>query len=184
MKERLAENEQHRQSLEEKHQHARDALEHYRASIKEQRDQDQRRHEQQIQQLQAEMRHLQQSLIVKQDEVTRLNQEGVRLIAELSHAQKNLHDQQMQCRQIEQKLHVLKNVEQHASVLEARLVDKERQNSALTEQLNAAVASESVLKIQVRNLELEVAAATAKADGQQGIVAELRAYLDLNRKTG
>jgi len=43
LKERLAENDAHRQSIEEKHQHARDALEHYRQSVKEQRDQDQRR---------------------------------------------------------------------------------------------------------------------------------------------
>src|SRR5690606_38425323 len=70
---RLAENEQHRQSLEEKHQHAREALEHYRASVKEQRDQDARRHEQQVQQLQAEIRPLQQNLVIKQEDITRLN---------------------------------------------------------------------------------------------------------------
>lgn len=47
--ERLAENETHRQSLEEKHVHARDALEHYRQSVKEQQpDLDQCRHEQQV----------------------------------------------------------------------------------------------------------------------------------------
>jgi chromosome segregation ATPase len=74
LKERLAENEAHRQSLEEKHQHAREALDHCRQSVKEQRDQDQRRHEQQVQQLQAEMRQLQQSLVVKQEDVSRLNQ--------------------------------------------------------------------------------------------------------------
>lgn len=40
LKERLLENEAHRQSLETKHTHAREALEHYRESVKEQRDQD------------------------------------------------------------------------------------------------------------------------------------------------
>lgn len=35
---RLAEHESHTQSLEEKHQHAREALEHFRTSVKEQRD--------------------------------------------------------------------------------------------------------------------------------------------------
>ncbi|MFD2274794.1 hypothetical protein ACFS07_36505 [Undibacterium arcticum] len=96
-----------------KHQHARDALEHYRQSVKEQRDQDQRRHEQQIQQLQAEMRQLQQSLIVKQDDVTRLNQEGARLVADLAHAQSALYDQQTRGRQFEQKLEALQAVEQY-----------------------------------------------------------------------
>ena len=33
LKERLAENKAHRQSIEEKHQHARDALEHFRQSV-------------------------------------------------------------------------------------------------------------------------------------------------------
>ena len=73
LKERLAENEAHRLSIEEKHQHARDALEHYRASIREQRDTDARRHEQQIQQLQAELRQAQQTIAVKQEEETRLS---------------------------------------------------------------------------------------------------------------
>ncbi len=35
LKDRLAENEAHRLSIEEKHQHARDGLEHYRQSVKE-----------------------------------------------------------------------------------------------------------------------------------------------------
>lgn len=42
LKLRLLENEARRQSLEEKHTHWRDALEHYRQSVKEQRDRDQR----------------------------------------------------------------------------------------------------------------------------------------------
>ena len=46
---RLAEHEAHARSLEEKHQHAREALEHYRTSVKEQREQEQRRHEHQVQ---------------------------------------------------------------------------------------------------------------------------------------
>lgn len=47
----IVEKDNHIRSLEEKHQHAREALEHYRQSVKDQRDQDQRRHEQQLQQL-------------------------------------------------------------------------------------------------------------------------------------
>lgn len=39
----MAENEAHRVSLEDKHTHARQALQHYRQAAKDQRDQDQRR---------------------------------------------------------------------------------------------------------------------------------------------
>lgn len=89
-KERLAENETHRQSLEAKHQHAQAALEHYRQSVKEQREQEQRRHEQQTQQLQAELRTLNQTLIVKQNELTQAYQDAARTGAELVATRKEL----------------------------------------------------------------------------------------------
>ncbi len=90
LKERLDENERHRQSLEEKHQHAREALEHYRQAVKEQREQEQRRHEQQVQQLQAEVRTLDQTVIVKQHELTQLYQEVARMTAEVGALRKDL----------------------------------------------------------------------------------------------
>jgi hypothetical protein len=178
LKERLNENEAHRLSIEEKHQHARDALEHYRESVKEQRDQDQRRHEQQIQQMQAEMRQLQQGLIVKQDDVTRLNQEGARLVADLSHAQNALYEQQARGRQLEQKLQALQAVEQHAQAVEARLADREIQLQAQKEQLEASSIKSQALMNQVRELELAGAVAEAKLAAQQEAMAELRVYLD------
>jgi chromosome segregation ATPase len=79
-------------SLEEKHRHSREALEHYRQSVKEQRDQDHRRHEQQIQQIQAEIRTLNQTVSVKQGDLTQLNKDNARLVSELSAARKAAHD--------------------------------------------------------------------------------------------
>lgn len=70
------------QSLEQKHTHAREALEHYRASIKEQRDQDLSRHESQVYQMQQEVTVLQQTLMVKQEEISRLIRDNERFIAE------------------------------------------------------------------------------------------------------
>ncbi|QBF26813.1 DNA-binding protein [Pseudomonas tructae] len=80
---RLADKDEQIQSLEEKHRHARDALEHYRTASREQRDQEQRRHESQVQQLQVEVRQLQQTLIVKQDELTRLNRDNEGLLVQI-----------------------------------------------------------------------------------------------------
>ncbi|WP_409299606.1 DNA-binding protein [Pseudomonas sp. KCJK8993] len=79
---RLADKEQQIRSLEEKHLHARDALEHYRAASKEQRDQELRRHEGQMQQVQIELRQAQQSLLVRQDEITQLHRDNERLLSE------------------------------------------------------------------------------------------------------
>ncbi|MFK3768309.1 DNA-binding protein [Pseudomonas putida] len=79
---RLQEKDAQIQSLEEKHTHAREALEHYRVAVKEQRDQDLSRHESQIYQIQQEVTLLQQTLMVKQEEATRMIRDNERLIAE------------------------------------------------------------------------------------------------------
>lgn len=88
------------QSLEEKHVHARAALEHYREAIKEQREQDQRRHEAQLQQIQVEQRKLQETLVIKQDESTRLNRDNERLLGEMRQQARALADQQDQTQRL------------------------------------------------------------------------------------
>lgn len=177
LKERLAENESHRKSLEEKHQHAREALEHYRQSVKEQRDQDQRRHEQQVQQLQSEMRLLQQTLIVKQEDVTHINQEAARLVADLSHAHKALYDQQSHGRQLEQKLESLQAVEQRCQLLEAQFQEKDAHAEQLKVAAAEALKQAADTSARMHALELELATAHAKLETQQTMAEELRAYM-------
>lgn len=177
LRERLLENDAHRLSIEEKHKHAREALEHYRQSVKEQRDQDQRRHEHQVQQLQAEMRQLQQSLAVKQDDITRLNQEGARLVADLSHAQKALYEQQAQDRQLSLQLSALQDASRQAELLASQLADKEAQLQASQDHLAAAAARSEACSSQVRELELALAAARATLAAQQEIADAVRTHL-------
>ncbi|WP_226502599.1 DNA-binding protein [Pseudomonas sp. MWU16-30317] len=87
---RLDDQQQRVQSLEEQHRHSRDALQHYRDSVREQREQEQRRHEAQVQMIQVEVRQLQQSAVVRQDELTRLNRSNERLLAEAAHSERQL----------------------------------------------------------------------------------------------
>jgi len=178
LQQRLAENEGHRQSLEEKHQHARQALEHYRQSVKEQREADIRRHELQVQQVQAELRLAQQAVAVKQDEITRLNQEGAKLVSELSHTKQNLYEQLTQGRKLEQKIEVLQSLQVHAADTERQLASKIAEAELLTEQLNNANDQMAPIKVQVRELELLLAQANAKAQAQEQIGEQLRAFLD------
>jgi chromosome segregation ATPase len=84
---RLADKQQQVASLEDKHQHAREALEHYRVASREQREQEQRRHEGQLQQAQAELRQAQQGLVVRQEELTRLNRDNERLLSALAQSE-------------------------------------------------------------------------------------------------
>ena len=68
-------------SLEEKHQHARAALEHFRQAGSEQREFERQQHDQQIKQLHAELRTLQSSLNERLSALTLLNRDNERLLA-------------------------------------------------------------------------------------------------------
>jgi len=94
----------HIQSLEEKHQHSRQALEHYRDSVKEQREQEQRRHETQVQQLQSEIRQLNQTISIKQTDVTQLNADNSRLATEVRELRKQLSESTNKLEQLELQL--------------------------------------------------------------------------------
>jgi len=72
----LAERDAHIRSLEEKHAHAREALEHFRTATKEQREQDERRHEHQQQEAQVALRQANEQLTAKNHELLRLNNEN------------------------------------------------------------------------------------------------------------
>ncbi|WP_229261572.1 DNA-binding protein [Duganella margarita] len=178
LKGRLAENEQHRKSLEEKHAHARNALEHYRQSVKDQRDQDQRRHEQQIGQIQAELRKQQLTAAAKQDEATRLNQEGVRLVSELAHTKQSLYEQLTQGRKLEQKLEQLHSLQLHANDIERQLASKTAEVELMVEQLREAGNLGAPATARIRELELQLAEANAQLRSHEQIGDQLRAYLD------
>lgn len=178
LKERLAENEAHRASLEDKHSHARQALEHYRQAAKEQREQEQRRHEHQIQQLQAELRQAQQAMAVKQEEVIKLNQEGAKLAADLSHARLAVYEAQRLAREQEGKLEQIPLLEQKLHEVQEKSADKDARIENLDHQLRSANANREQLAGKVHDLELALATARATADGQLGLAAELRRLLD------
>ncbi|MBC3917087.1 DNA-binding protein [Undibacterium sp. CY18W] len=177
LKERLVENDVHRQSLEEKHQHAREALEHYRNSVKEQREQEIRSHEQQVQQLQADLRQLQQALVTKQNEITRLNQDGARWVAEISQAKKTIYDEQASHRKLSDQVDALRIVEQRAKALEPQLAEKDskiRELEALIHQHAETVNSQ---KEQLHRMEIDQASAMTKIEAQQNMMAELKSVL-------
>ncbi len=178
LKDRLTENEQHRKSLEEKHIHARDALEHYRQSVKDQREQDLRRHEEQVQQVQAELRRQQLAVGAKQDEVTKLNQEGARLIAELAHTKQSLYEQLTNGRKLEQKIEQLQMLRQNTGDIERQLASKIAEVELLGEQQNAVRAELASALARSRELELELAQTNAKAAAQEQIGDQLRAYVE------
>lgn len=174
LKERLVENEAHRHSLETKHTHAREALEHYRESVKEQRDQDIRRHEHQVQQLQGEIRHLQQSLVHKQNEITGLNQDGARLVAELSQAQKTLYELQNAERKHVSEIESLKVAAGHIPLLKSDLATKEAEIVELRNQLSEVSKQSNELKVRFHEQQLELVKSLVAVETQKMILTELQ----------
>lgn len=157
-------------SLEDKHVHARDALEHYRNAIKEQREQEQRRHEGQLQQIQAELRQAQQSAMVRQDEITQLHRDNERLLIEHRVTAKELSALQEQSRKDQaQRLKLSEQVSQidgERALLQERLrvavLDSQTRQSALADhqQVNKALELE-LIKAQASIEALRLAAVVA-----------------------
>ena len=159
-------------SLEEKHLHARDALEHYRNAIKEQREQEQRRHEGQLQQMQAELRQTQQSAMVRQDEITQLHRDNERLLIEHRVTTKALTALQEQTRKDQAVQHKLSEqvslLDSERTLLQERLrvavLESQSRQEALTDhqQTNKALELE-LIKAQASVEVLRLAAAVAAA---------------------
>lgn len=155
-------------SLEEKHQHARDALEHYRQASKEQREQEQRRHEAQVQQLQMELRQLQQTLMIKQDELTQLNRDNARLLTEIRQEQRERHSQEQLLVKTNQ---ALANAERTNAILEQRIEALQDETNSLrdasTEQvLQAQSLKERLIEVttQLKLLDQPAATSSGAAD--------------------
>ncbi|MFJ2682990.1 DNA-binding protein [Pseudomonas sp. NPDC087342] len=158
---RLKDKDEQIRSLEEKHLHARDALEHYRNAVKEQREQDQRRHEGQVQQIQMELRQAQQSALVRRDEITQLHRDNERLLTENRGTLRELSLLQEQLKQA--------NTRQDQLLEQANRVDSER--TLLQERLRIALLESQALKQNVdeqsqinQSLEIELAKTQASLD--------------------
>jgi len=138
---RLKDKDQQIRSLEDKHLHAREALEHFRSATRDQRDQEQRRHETQVQQVQMELRQAQQSALVRQDEITQLHRDNERLLAESRSTSKALKLAQEQ--QEKERLRAEQQT-QHARTLE-------NSSTLLQERLRVALEDSESLKLATTN---------------------------------
>ena len=162
---RLKDRDEQIRSLEEKHLHARDALEHYRSAVKEQREQEQRRHEGQVQQIQMELRQAQQSALVRQDEITQLHRDNERVLSESRALGKELN-------QSNDQQHKLSNLN---GQLSSQLTQLENERTLLQERLRVALedseglqqaqskAQEASTALTLRALKAEAALESLKA---------------------
>ena len=165
---RLKDRDEQIRSLEEKHLHTRDALEHYRSAVKEQREQDQRRHEGQVQQIQMELRQAQQSALVRQDEITQLHRDNERVLSESRALNKELN-------QSSDQQHKLSNLN---TQLSSQLGQLQSERTLLEERLRVATLESDELK-QMQGQQQEASAAlTLRALKAEAALENLKAQKD------
>lgn len=174
---RLAEHEAHAQSLEQKHLHAREALEHYRTSVKDQREQEQRRHEHQVQELQVALRQANEVLTAKNHELVQLNRDNgqwlerhTRLERELAQVRQAADDQQKE-------LDALRLTAAEHQALQARWT----QDAKTLEAVRAELASVRTDLAQERERREQAEAEALRANVRQDTLGQLLAQLRPDR---
>lgn len=165
---RLKDRDEQIRSLEEKHLHARDALEHYRSATKEQREQDQRRHEGQLQQVQMELRQAQQSALVRQDEITQLHRDNERVLSENRALAKEIHQVNEQ----------QKKLGAHNQQLSHQVSQLEGERTLLQERLRVATHEGEALKKAQTDTQLAVTTLTMRAMKAEATLETLKALKD------
>ena len=166
---RLKDRDEQIRSLEEKHLHARDALEHYRSAVKEQREQEQRRHEGQVQQIQMELRQAQQSALVRQDEITQLHRDNERVLSESRALNKELNqssDQQHKLSNLNGQLTgQLSQLQNECTLLQERLRVATQESEGLKQAQSQA--QETTATLTLRAMTAETALESMKAHNEQ-----------------
>ena len=142
-------------------------------------DQDQRRHEQQIQQLQAEIRTLNQTISVKQGDLTQLNKDNARLVSELGAARKATQDLESKLNRTDAKLEdANKQLQTQTTDLQQYADSAQRQASQideLTQRLESAQSKVQDFTVSQAKLETEL---SVKNDMIERLMAENRRQYD------
>jgi len=170
LQEQLMAAEGHAASLEEKHAHARESLEHFRTASREQRDREARQHEQQLQYLQREVASAAEALTAKQTELRSALQERADSLALLSAAR-------AERRQVDEQLRELKPAAERLAVQNQLVEDMRGQAQQAAQQYEALRTRASDLEQRNAELERLLAGATATAQSQGDMVKELLARI-------
>lgn len=173
----LVERDGHIASLEEKHGHARDALEHFRTATKEQRDQEQRRHEHQVQGLQVELRQTLEALTGKNHELMQLNRDNARMTEQLGQQGKELRQAQSDLRQRDLQLGELKGLVVEYQALETRRGQEFLAIEQLRADLTAARQEAEAERDARHHSEATVAGLKARLQTLEDVLAQLRPTL-------
>ncbi|MCW1896466.1 MULTISPECIES: DNA-binding protein [Acinetobacter] len=174
----LEQNKGYLTNLEDKYKHAQQSLEHYRESVKEQRQQDLRRHDHQVQLLQAEIRQLQQTIVVKQDKLNELSLENTKLATELSISNEN----NKKCeKSLDDLGKQLEQVKQHETSLLSGLKSHQETIQKLEIQLTKVTQEKNTLDQYAKELHEDLIASKIKFETQQSVFTQLQSMLAMQK---
>ena len=171
---RLAEHEAHARSLEEKHQHAREALEHYRTSVKEQRDQEQRRHEHQIQELQVALRQANEVLTAKNHELLQLNRDNSQWLERHGRLERELAQIRQAAEAQQQELDALRLTAAEHQALQARWTQDVQALETARAELAGARDESAKERERREQAEAEALRAGVRLETLEQLLAQLR----------
>lgn len=170
----LAERDAHIASLEEKHAHAREALEHFRTSVKEQREQELRRHEHQVQALQVELRQVNEALTGKNHELMQLNRDNGRMTEQLGQQGKAIRIAHSEQLLLTHQLDELKAIADQYHALEVRQAQELLTSEQLRADLSAARQEVQAGHESRRESEAAIAGLKARLQALDDVLAQLR----------
>ena len=177
--ESLKQNKEYLCSLEEKFKHAQQSLDHYRESVKEQRQQNLRRYDHQVQLLQAEIRQLQQTIVVKQDKLNEFTVENTKLTTELSIS----NESNKKCeKSIDDLGKQLEQVKQHEISLLSGLKSHQETIQKLEIQLSEITKEKNILDQHAKGLEKDLTESKIKFETQQSMFTQLQFMLTKKQK--
>jgi chromosome segregation ATPase len=169
---RSREQEAHLRSLEDKHQHARDALDHFRTQAQEQRAREQRQHEQALQALQVELRQAADQVTAKNGELLRLNRDNGRLLEQATHQQQALTTAERELRKAREELESLRPLPAQVASLEQQTAKAIAGADALQSQLEHARSQLEQTRRELHDAEIDRERTQARLEGMQAAWAQ------------
>lgn len=169
---RSRELEAHLRSLEEKHQHARDALDHFRTQAQEQRAREQRQHEQALQALQVELRKAADQVTAKNEELLRLNRDNGRLLEQTTNQHQALTAAERELRKAREELEALRPLPAQVESLEQRTARAMADAEGLQTRLEHAQSQLERARSELHDAEVERERTQARLEGMQAAWAQ------------
>lgn len=177
----LAERDAHIQSLEEKHQHTREALEHFRNATKEQRDQDQRRHEHEVQGLQVALRQANEAIGTKNEELLKLNRDNERLTNQVAQLGRDQLQTRQETQRLERETKELRAIADGVPSLRHELERVTREAERLRIEGETAARNLAMQEGLRQRTEAELARAQGQVQALEAVVADLKPQLETHK---